>query len=307
MNDSIDKSAVTKPVAIQNLIYSIRGNQVMLDQDLANLYQVETRRLNEQVKRNKKRFPSSFMFQLTRKEYDELLRSQNVISSEHGGRRYLPNAFTEQGVAMLSAVLKSETAVKISIRVMEAFVNMRRFLLSNSRVFERLDSLELKQLASEGKIEKILDAIESKKVSPKQAIFFDGQFFDAYQLVSDLIRSAKKSIILIDNYIDDRVLVQFTKRKVHLPVTIYTNPMNPVLKLDVNRFNVQYPQIELKTVKKFHDRYLIIDRKTVYHFGASLKDLGKKTFSFTKLDLEPRVILSRIEILDNSNTPTPND
>jgi len=190
---------------------------------------------------------------------------------------------------------------------MEAFVNMRRFLLSNSRVFERLDSLELKQLASEGKIEKILDAIESKKVSPKQAIFFDGQFFDAYQLVSDLIRSAKKSIILIDNYIDDRVLVQFTKRKVHLPVTIYTNPMNPVLKLDVNRFNVQYPQIELKTVKKFHDRYLIIDRKTVYHFGASLKDLGKKTFSFTKLDLEPRVILSRIEILDNSNTPTPND
>ncbi|OIO63335.1 MAG: DNA-binding protein [Candidatus Marinimicrobia bacterium CG1_02_48_14] len=307
MNDSIDKSAVTKPVAIQNLIYSIRGNQVMLDQDLANLYQVETRRLNEQVKRNKKRFPSSFMFQLTRKEYDELLRSQNVISSEHGGRRYLPNAFTEQGVAMLSAVLKSETAVKISIRIMEAFVNMRRFLLSNSRVFERLDSLELKQLASEGKIEKILDAIESKKVSPKQAIFFDGQFFDAYQLVSDLIRSAKKSIILIDNYIDDRVLVQFTKRKVHLPVTIYTNPMNPVLKLDVNRFNVQYPQIELKTVKKFHDRYLIIDRKTVYHFGASLKDLGKKTFSFTKLDLEPRVILSRIEILDNSNTPTPND
>ncbi|PJA52051.1 MAG: DNA-binding protein [Candidatus Marinimicrobia bacterium CG_4_9_14_3_um_filter_48_9] len=307
MNDSIDKSAVTKPVAIQNLIYSIRGNQVMLDQDLANLYQVETRRLNEQVKRNKERFPSSFMFQLTRKEYDELLRSQNVISSEHGGRRYLPNAFTEQGVAMLSAVLKSETAVKISIRIMEAFVNMRRFLLSNSRVFERLDSLELKQLASEGKIEKILDAIESKKVSPKQAIFFDGQFFDAYQLVSDLIRSAKKSIILIDNYIDDRVLVQFTKRKVHLPVTIYTNPMNPVLKLDVNRFNVQYPQIELKTVKKFHDRYLIIDRKTVYHFGASLKDLGKKTFSFTKLDLEPRVILSRIEILDNSNTPTPND
>jgi len=307
MNDSIDKSAVTKPVAIQNLIYSIRGNQVMLDQDLANLYQVETRRLNEQVKRNKERFPSSFMFQLTRKEYDKLLRSQNVISSEHGGRRYLPNAFTEQGVAMLSAVLKSETAVKISIRIMEAFVNMRRFLLSNSRVFERLDSLELKQLASEGKIEKILDAIESKKVSPKQAIFFDGQFFDAYQLVSDLIRSAKKSIILIDNYIDDRVLVQFTKRKVHLPVTIYTNPMNPVLKLDVNRFNVQYPQIELKTVKKFHDRYLIIDRKTVYHFGASLKDLGKKTFSFTKLDLEPRVILSRIEILDNSNTPTPND
>ena len=152
MNDSIDKSAVTKPVAIQNLIYSIRDNQVMLDQDLANLYQVETRRLNEQVKRNKKRFPSSFMFQLTRKEYDELLRSQNVISSEHGGRRYLPNAFTEQGVAMLSAVLKSETAVKISIRIMEAFVNMRRFLLSNSRVFERLDSLELKQLASEGKI-----------------------------------------------------------------------------------------------------------------------------------------------------------
>lgn len=296
MNDSVNNSAILKPEAIQSLIYAIRGKQVMIDRNLANLYGVETKVFNQAVKRNLNRFPDSFRFQLRRMEYNEILKSQNVTSSEHGGRRYLPWVFTEQGVAMLSAVLRSERAIQVSIQIMEAFVGMRKFLASHAGIFQRLGALEKLQLEQGEQIGAIFKAIEQNETVPPQAIFFDGQFFDAYQLVSDIIRSAKKSIILIDNYIDDSVLLQLSKRKANLPITIYTKSTSPILRLDVKRFNAQYPWVTIKTVENFHDRYLIIDHDIVYHFGASLKDLGKKTFSFTKLDLDPEVILSRVEI-----------
>ena len=208
---------------IQNKIYTIRGVQIMLDKDLAELYDVETKVLNQAVKRNIERFPESFRFQLVRKEYNELLlRSQSVTSSSHGGRRYLPFVFTEQGVAMLSAVLRSKTAIKISIRVIQVFVEMKKFLSINAALFQRLENIEIKQLENEKNFEQIFKALEDKNIKPNQGIFFNGQVFDAYTFVSDLIRSAKKSIILIDNHVDDTVLTHFTKRKKEVCLTIFT-------------------------------------------------------------------------------------
>lgn len=276
---------------IQKQIYTVRNVQVMLDEDLAALYGVETKVLNQAVKRNQERFPPEFMFQLT-KEDMENLRSQFVTSS-WGGRRYLPYAFTEQGVAMLSAVLKSETAVKVSIQIMNAFVAMRRFLLSHVQIFQRLDSLELKQIETDQKLDRVLNAIEQKTVIPKQGIFYDGQVFDAWNFVSNLIRSAKKSIILIDNYIDDTVLTLFAKRNKGVMVTLLTRNPSQQLKTDVEKFNAQYEPILLKDFSAAHDRFLIIDETDLYHIGASLKDLGKKWFAFSKMDIQT------VEILEN--------
>ena len=210
---------------IKNKIYTIRGNQVMLDRDLAVFYDVETRTLNQAVKRNIQRFPYEFCFQLTKEEYHNWI-SQFVISNFNKmGLRRAPYAFTEQGVAMLSTILKSKVAVKVSVQIMNAFVTMRRFMLSNAQVFQRLDSLEIKQIATDKKIDEVFNAIESKTIQPKQGIFFDGQVFDAYQFVSQIIRSAQKSIILIDNYIDDTTLTQFTKKKSNVKLIIYTKKM----------------------------------------------------------------------------------
>ena len=280
-----------KTEEIQKRIYTIRNAQVMLDEDLAVLYGVETRVLNQAVKRNQERFPPEFMFQLT-KEDMENLRSQFVTSS-WGGRRYLPFAFTEQGVAMLSAVLRSETAIQVSIQIMNAFVAMRRFLQTNAQIFQRLDSLELKQIETDQKVDTILNAIEQKTVIPKQGIFYDGQVFDAWNFVSNLIRSAKKSIILIDNYIDDKVLTLFAKRNKGVTVTLLTKNPSQQLKIDVQKFNTQYEPIRLVDFKASHDRFLIIDEKDLYHIGASLKDLGKKWFAFSKMDIQT------VEILEN--------
>jgi len=266
----------------------------MLDEDLAALYGVETKVLNQAVKRNQERFPPEFMFQLT-KEDMENLRSQFVTSS-WGGRRYLPYAFTEQGVAMLSAVLKSETAVKVSIQIMNAFVAMRRFLLSHAQIFQRLDSLELKQIETDQKLDRVLNAIEQKTVIPKQGIFYNGQVFDAWNFVSNLIRSAKKSIILIDNYIDDAVLTLFAKRNKGVTVTLLTRNPSQQLKTDVEKFNAQYEPILLKDFSAAHDRFLIIDETDLYHIGASLKDLGKKWFAFSKMDIQT------VELLENLKT-----
>lgn len=276
-------SELIKNEEIQNRIYTIRDVQVMLDEDLALLYGVETKVLNQAVKRNSERFPEEFMFQITDDEFNRL-RSQFVTSNQRGGRRYLPYAFTEQGVAMLSAVLRSETAVKISVQIIKAFVAMRRFIAANARIFQRLDTLEIKQIDTDKKIDKVLNAIESKEIQPKQGIFFDGQIFDAYKFVADLIRTAKNSIILIDNYIDDSVLTILTKRRKNVKVIIFTKSISKQLALDVKKFNAQYPSVELKKFSKAHDRFLIIDDKEVYHFGASLKDLGKKWVAFSKLD-----------------------
>lgn len=281
---------------IQSRIYAIRGVQVMLDEDLAFLYGVDTKVLNQAVKRNIERFPEEFMFQITDEEFDRL-RSQVVTLDSGRGkhRKYLPYVFTEQGVAMLSAILRSDTAVKVSIEIINAFVAMRRFLLSNAQVFQRLDTLELKQLKTDKKIDKVLNAIESKEIQPKQGIFFDGQVFDAYQFVSDLIRTAGKSIILIDNYIDDTVLTLFSKRKKGVSLTVLTRTVSKQMGLDIKKYNEQFPKTEVKEFASSHDRFLIIDESTVYHLGASLKDLGKKWFAFSKMEIGAARMLARIE------------
>ncbi|MDP3465224.1 MAG: ORF6N domain-containing protein [Sulfuricurvum sp.] len=293
---SIDDSIKTK-------IYTIRGLQVMLDRDLAELYGVETRVLNQAVKRNGERFPEEFMFQLTEEEYQNLRSqfvtsswiSQNVTSKQYGGRRYLPFVFTEQGVSMLSAVLKSEIAVSISIKIIKSFVEMRKFISNNALIFQRLDSLEQKQFKTDDKVEAILNAIEDKSVKPKQGIFYDGQVYDAYVFVSDLIKSADESIVLIDNYVDDTVLTLLSKREANVKTTIYTKNITKQLELDLEKHNAQYPNIELKKFDSSHDRFLIIDGKEVYHIGASLKDLGKKWFAFSKFDVGALDILGRLK------------
>ena len=278
---------------IRSRIYTIHGVQAMLDMDLAALYMVETRVLNQAVKRNRERFPERFCFQLSDGEF-EILKSQIVMSS-WGGRRTNPYAFTEQGVAMLSAVLKSDVAIEISVKIIDAFVAMRRFIFANAQVFQRLDILEIKQLETDKKIDHVLNAMESKEIQQKQGIFFDGQIFDAYQFVSDLFRSAEESIVIIDNYIDDSVLTHLSKRKKDVKVILFTKSISRSLALDVKKFNEQYPAIEVKEFKNSHDRFVIIDNTTVYHFGASLKDLGKKWFAFSKMDIGAVEMLTRLK------------
>ncbi|HAJ28429.1 MAG TPA: DNA-binding protein, partial [Syntrophus sp. (in: bacteria)] len=269
---------------IHNRIYTLRNVQVILDKDLAQFYDVKPIRLREQVKRNIQRFPSDFMFQLTEEEVD-LMVSQNAIPSKQHLGGSLPLVFTEQGVAAISAVLTSERAIAVNIQIMRAFVAMRKFITTNAQVFQRLNVVERKQLEhkleSDEKFNRIFNALEEKEIIPKQGIFFDGQIFDAYQFVSDLIRTAHKSIIIIDNYIDDTVLTHLTKRRKNVTVTILTKAITKQMGLDVEKYNLQYQPVEIKEFNNSHDRFLIIDDKAVYHFGASLKDLGKKWFAFS--------------------------
>ena len=271
---------------IRNLIYSIRGKQVMLDSDLASLYQVETKNLNKAVKRNIERFPASFCFQLTEEEVENLRFQFGTSSLSYGGRRYFPYVFTEQGVAMASAILRSDIAVKVSVEIMEAFVEMRRMLASNASLFHRLDKIELKQLEADQRFEEIFKALESDKLHSEKGIFYNGQIFDAYAFVCDIIRNAKTSIILLDNYVDDTVLTLLGKRNNNATTTIYTKNISNQLRLDVQRYNSQYPRIEIKIFSDAHDRFLIIDDVELYHIGASLKDLGKKWFAFSRMDIE---------------------
>ena len=271
---------------IKSLIYTIRGKQVMLDSDLASLYHVETKNLNKAVKRNMERFPISFCFQLTDEEFENLRFQFGTSSLNYGGRRYLPYAFTEQGIAMASAILRSDTAIKVSIEIMEAFVEMRRILVSNASLFHRLDSIELKQLEAEQKFEELFKALESDKLHSEKGIFYNGQVFDAYAFVSDIIRSAKTSIILLDNYVDDTVLTLLGKRNTNVTANIYTKSISNQLRLDLQRYNSQYPPIEAEIFADAHDRFLIIDDTELYHIGASLKDLGKKWFAFSRMDIE---------------------
>ncbi|MDD4877728.1 MAG: ORF6N domain-containing protein [Candidatus Nanoarchaeia archaeon] len=281
--------------SIRSRIYTIRDRQAMLDSDLAELYNVGTAALNQAVKRNAERFPGKFMFRLNEKEFQCLI-SQFVISKAHrGGRRKLPYAFTEQGVAMLSGILKSDIAVKMSIRIMSAFVSMRRFISANAQVFHRLDFVEKKQIEHDRKFEEVFDAIQSRGIQPEKGIFFDGQAFDAYKFVSDIVRCAEESIILIDNYVDDSVLLLLSKRSRDVNAVIYTKDVSRQLVLDLKKHNSQYPAIEIRDFRQAHDRFLIIDNKSVYHFGASLKDLGKKWFAFSKFEKEAIKLLDRLE------------
>ena len=274
------------PKEIRNLICTIRGKQVMLDSDLATLYQVETKILNKAVKRNLDRFPEKFCFQLTDEESDFLRFQIGTSNVGRGGRRYLPYVFCEQGIAMLSAVLRSDVAVKVSIEIMDAFVEMRRMLISNASLFHRLDNIELKQLQADQKIEQIFKALESDKLHSEKGIFYNGQVFDAYAFVSDIVRSAKSSIILLDNYVDDTVLTLLGKRRENITATIYTKSISNQLRLDIQRYNSQYAPIEVEVFSDAHDRFLIIDDTELYHIGASLKDLGKKWFAFSRMDIE---------------------
>ena len=285
---------------IESLIKVIRGQQVMLDRDLATLYGVEVKRLNEQVKRNIKRFPKDFMFQLTK---EECLRSQFATLNEGRGQhlKYMPYVFTENGVAMLSSVLRSDTAIEVNIRIMRAFTSMRHFLQNNAEVFQRLSTLEYHQLEmqqhlqeSDKRIEEVFRRLDEGNAKPKQGVFYNGQIYDAYNFVSDLIKSAKKRIILIDNYVDETVLTLLDKREDGVSAFIYTQQINRQFQLDIDRHNAQYPPINVETFRLSHDRFLCID-DDVYHIGASIKDLGKKWFGFSRMEiLTPDELVERI-------------
>jgi len=277
---------------INKKIHPFRNTKVMLDSDLAELYGVTTKRLNEAVKRNQDRFPKDFMFQLTEVEKEYVVANCDhlrIIKFSHS----LPFAFTEQGVAMLSGVLKSQRAVQVNIYIMRAFVAMRGIIQNNADLFLRVDTLEHKQIDTDKNVKMIFEAISDKPLKT-QGVFYDGQMFDAYLFINDLLKKAKTSIILIDNYIDESVLVLFSNLK-DIKVTIYTDKLTEKLKLDVEKYNAQYPEIEIKPFTKSHDRFLIIDKKDIYHLGASIKDLGKKWFAFSKLDKDSLTILDRLD------------
>ena len=281
---------------IKDKILSFRGLQVILDSDLAEMYDISVKALNQAVKRNRERFPSDFMFQLTKSEKNELVTNCDHLKNLKFSPT-TPYVFTEQGVASLSGVLKSKKAIEINIKIMRAFVAMRKFISKNVEIFYRLDLVERKQLEFEIKthnnFEKVFDALQTQK--PKQGIFFDGQVFDAYQFASNLIRSAHKSIILIDNYIDDSVLTLFSKRKKNVEMIIYTKNITKQLELDLEKYHAQYAPIIIKKFDDAHDRFLILDDTIVYHFGASLKDLGKKWFAFSKFDKDAFKLLERLK------------
>ena len=287
--DPISTAAMVETPNISGLIYTIRGQQVMLASDLAALYQVETRVLNQAVKRNQKRFPERFCFQLTRKEAENLTSQVVMSSSGHGGRRVPPYAFTEQGIAMLSAVLRSDVAVEVSIRIMDAFVELRRFIVSNAQLFERIERVELKQLTyqkeTNEKLEQVFDFINAHAES-SQKIFFNGQIYDAFSLLARLIEKATKDIILIDGYVDIGTLNLLAKKKNGVDVEIHTFSNTRLTEADVTKFNSQYPTLTVKYTNAFHDRFLILDQKEAYHIGASLKDAGKKCFAIALLQEE---------------------
>ena len=320
-----EQSTDNQFLQIEPLIRTIRGQQVLLDSDLAILYGVETKRLNQQVKRNIERFPEDFMFQLTQEEVicsrsqiatlnkGTNLRSQiatssqevslksQIVTSSHGGVRYLPYAFTENGIAMLSSVLRSPIAIQVNIRIMRAFTAMRQFIASNSQIFQRLDVMEQNQLAivahqteTDHKLEEIFRRLDSGNVQPHQGIFYDGQIFDAYTFINDRIREATTRIILIDNYIDDSVLTILSKRADKVAATIYTKKTTAQLQLDIQKHNAQYPPISVIEFDRSHDRFLCID-DTVYHLGASIKDLGKKWFAFNRMEMPTTELLQKIQ------------
>lgn len=288
---------------IKSLIYTIRGKQVMLDSDVAMLYHYETKKINQTVKRNIERFPEKFCFQLNENEVKnlrlqngtlslekstEVLRSQIVTLNKNGRgqhRKYLPYVFTEQGIAMLSGLLKNEIAVKVSINIMDAFVEMRKFIASNGQIFERLTNVEYKLSEHDKKFDTVFNELQKDKETEfKQKIFFNGQIWDSYSLIIDIIKNARNKILIIDNYIDESILKMLSKKSKDVEVVILTSQNNNLTKLDINKFNNQYPILKVSITNNFHDRFIVIDNKELYHIGASLKDLGKKCFAISKIE-----------------------
>ena len=284
---------------IENMILSIRGAQVMIDRDLAMLYGVETKVLNQAVKRNIERFPERFRFQLSKKETIELVTNCDRLRNlKHSST--LPHVFTEQGVAMLSSVLNSPTAIAVSIQIMDAFVALRHFVLANVDVFQRLEVIEHHQLElathiadTNHRLDEVFKRLDDGSVRPTQGIFYDGQIFDAYTFVCDLIRGAKSRIILFDNYVDDTVLTLLDKRASGVSAQIYTRSISRQLSLDLQRHNAQYRPIAIDAFPNAHDRFLCLD-DTVYHIGASLKDLGKKWFAFSRMEVGTDRLLGKM-------------
>ena len=286
---------------IKNLIYTIRGKQVMLDSDVAMLYHYQTKRINETVSRNKERFPENFCFKLTEDEAKNL-KSQVIIlnsnhennrsqfatcykneNNKHRGKKYLPYVFTEQGIAMLSGLLKNNIAIQVSINIINAFVEMRKFLMINGQIFERLTNIEYKLLEHDNKFDEVFNQLQLEE-NIKQRIFFEGQIYDAYSLIIDIIKKANKKILIIDNYIDDSILKMLTKKKSNVEVVILTSNKSNIQNIDIQKFNKEYPILKVARTNKFHDRFIIIDNKEMYHLGASIKDLGKKCFGINKIE-----------------------
>ncbi len=273
---------------IKNLIYTIRGKQVMLDSDVAMLYHYSTKNVNKAMKRNIDRFPEDFCFQLTESEVENL-RFQNGTSSleteNYGGRRYLPYVYTEQGIAMLAGILRNEIAIQVSINIMRAFIEMRKFIANNANIFNLSTRVENKFLEYDRKFDIVFDELQNKKETEfKQKIFFNGQIYDAYSLIIDIIKRAKSKILIIDNYVDDSILKMLSKKNKDVKVVILTSQNCNLNKLDISKFNKQYPSLKISYTNKFHDRFIVIDNNELYHSGASLKDLGKKCFAISKIE-----------------------
>lgn len=280
---------------IKNLIFTIRGKQVMLDRDVANMYQCETKYVNRVVKRNIERFPEEFCFQLDENEFNSLrcqfVTASKSIDSKFRNKKYLPYVFTEQGIAMLSVLLKSDVAVKVSVNIMKAFVEMRKFLMINGQVFDRLTNIEYKLLEQDKKINEVFNQLQNEE-NVKQRIFFQGQIYDAYSLMIDIIRKANTKLTIIDNYIDDSILKMLTKKKNNVIVTILTSNKSNIQNIDIEKFNKEYPTLKVLKTNKFHDRFMIIDDTEMYHLGASIKDLGKKCFGINRM--EDKEIIEKI-------------
>lgn len=286
---------------IKSLIYTIRGKQVMIDSDVARLYNYQTKRINETVSRNKERFPENFCFQLTEEEvknfkkqttilnldhknnWSQIATSSKSENSKHRGKKYIPYVFTEQGIAMLSGLLKSNIAIQVSINIMNAFVEMRKFLMINGQIFERLTNVEYQLQEHNKKFDEVFNQLQLEE-NIKQRIFFNGQIYDAYSIIVDIIKRANSKILIIDNYIDDSVLKMLTKKKSNVEVVILTSEKSSLQNLDVKKFNKEYPILKVAKTNKFHDRFIVIDNKEMYHLGASIKDLGKKCFAINKIE-----------------------
>ena len=274
-------------VEIKNLIYTIRGKQVMLDSDLAMLFNTETRSINQAVKRNIERFPDEFGFQLSDKEFENL-RSQFVILNlklNNGKviRKYNPYVFTEEGIIMLSSLLRSEIAIKVSLRIVETFVEMRKFLNNNCYIFQEISNIKGKLMEHDKKFDEIFNELQHEE-NIKQKIFFEGQIYDAYSLIIDIFKKAKNKITIIDNYIDDSILKMLSKKNKDVEVVILTSTKSNIQNIDIQKFNKEYPTLKVAKTNKFHDRFIVIDNKELYHCGASIKDLGNKCFGINKIE-----------------------
>lgn len=277
-----NKEIITIP-DIETKIFHFRSLPVMIDRDIAQIYQVETKVLNQAVKRNQERFPEAFRFQLNNEEKNELVTNCDRFERlKHSSSN--PYAFTEQGIAMLSAVLKSDIAVQVSIQIMQAFVYMRKSLKSNVALLQLSHDFRQHKIDTDSKFEKIFKALEAPHVQQKQGIFFNGQTYDAYQFINEVIKSAQHSIVVIDNYLDDSVITQLTKKQADVAVLLLSKNINKTLQQDIAKANSQYPTFAIDRFADAHDRFIIIDQNKVYHIGASLKDLGKKWFAFSLLE-----------------------